>query len=85
MNPISRIQSADLKLIRNPAMRRKDDMVTRTGLQQLLVSCFQIRSIQYVPGEVRVTFNQIHAHERVHGETTEADQEESNQQRDERP
>lgn len=60
-------------------------MVTRTGLQQLLVSCVQMRSFQYVPSEVRVTFNQIHAHERVHGETTEADEEKSDQQRDEWP
>lgn len=46
---------------------------------------FQLGSIQYVPSEVRVAFNQIHAHERVHGETTEADEEESDQQRDEWP
>lgn len=51
----------------------------------MLVFCVQTRSIQYVPSEVRVTFNQIHAHERVHGETTEADEEKSDQQRDEWP
>lgn len=30
-----------------------------------------------IPSEVWITFNQIHAHERVHGETTEANEEES--------
>lgn len=30
--PSAKIMSADLKLIKKPAMRRNDDMVTSTGL-----------------------------------------------------
>lgn len=41
--------------------------------------------MDYLPSKVRVTFNQIHAHKRVHGQTTEANEEESNQKRDEWP